>query len=110
MELDPTMISAILNIILFIALLLLNKKVRDITKYITLAQNIILLMLRTLVALNNLLSTIREAVVDGKIDQDEAEKIVKMIEEIIIEWVNMSPTTQREPQIKPQVAPPDLIS
>ena len=108
MELDPTMISAMLNIILFIALLLLNKKVRDITKYITLAQNIILLMLRTLVALNNLLSTIREAVVDGKIDQDEAEKIVKMIEEIIIEWVNMSPTTQREPQIKPQVTPPDL--
>jgi len=108
MELDPTMISAILNIILFIVLLLLNKKVRDITKYIILAQNIILLMLRTLVALNNLLNTIREAVADGKIDQDEAEKIVKMIEAIIVEWVNMSPTTQREPQIKPQVTPPDL--
>ena len=98
MEYDITLIANILNIVLLLLLILIGKKLKDIEDYYVLAQSILMKMLRTLVILNNLLRTVREAVSDGRIEEKEAEKITKLIEEIISIWDSTEAPQQDQDQ------------
>ena len=102
MEYDITLITNILNVILFIGILLLGKRLKNIEKYYALAESVLMYMLKTLVMLNNLLMTVREAVSDGKIERNEAEKIIGIIEEIISEWVNIGVSQEDSTEAPPQ--------
>ena len=95
---DITLIANILNIVLLLLLILIGKKLKDIEDYYVLAQSILMKMLRTLVILNNLLRTVREAVSDGRIEEKEAEKITKLIEEIISIWDSTEAPQQDQDQ------------